>query len=162
MKQISRSHYFLYLLTSSASQYLRLTALFPCDCKLVFCSVLWRIQVGGIYSFIGQNLKFDWSMQVTLKRRAIGKSDLFEQAEIFAGTATWNESCQILQLFFSFPCRRRWFIFTKHVITVYFQFLFTAIWFYCFNIDVLKNFTNFTGKHLYRNLFLVSLRLLLF
>ena len=85
-------------------------------------------------------------MQVTLKRRAIGKPDLFEQAQIFAGTATWNESCQILQLFFSFPCRRRWFIFTKHLITIYFQLLFTAIWFYCFNIDVLKNFTKFHRK----------------
>ena len=52
------------------------------ECKLV-CSVFQRIDIGRIYSLIALKLKFDWSIQITWKRKAAGKSDLFEQAQIF-------------------------------------------------------------------------------
>ena len=45
--------------------------------------MLRRVETGGIYSSIVQNLKFDWSIEITWKRKATGKSDLFEQARIF-------------------------------------------------------------------------------
>ena len=35
------------------------------ECKLVFCLVLRRVNVGRIYSSIAKDLKFDWSIQVT-------------------------------------------------------------------------------------------------
>ena len=44
--------------------------------------------IGRIDSSIRQNLKFDSSIQITWKRKATGKSDLFELAQIFAGTTT--------------------------------------------------------------------------
>ena len=50
MKQISDSHYFLHLFTNSTSQNLQLTALSVCECKLVLCSLLWRVYVGKFYS----------------------------------------------------------------------------------------------------------------
>ena len=51
------------------------------ECKLVFvfCSVLWRLDLGRIYSYIAQKLKFDWSTQITWKRQAvIGSKSFFE------------------------------------------------------------------------------------
>ena len=38
-------------------------------------SVHRRMCVGRIYNSIAQNVKLSWSIQVTSKRRAIGKSD---------------------------------------------------------------------------------------
>ena len=45
--------------------------------------VLWRVSVGRIYSSITENSKFDWSIQITWKRRAAWKLDLFEKEQIF-------------------------------------------------------------------------------
>ena len=60
----------------------------PCiECKLV-CSVLWRVDLGRIYSSTAQNLKFYWSITIMWKRKAAGKSGLFEKAQIFPGTTT--------------------------------------------------------------------------
>ena len=71
MKRFSGSHCFFHLFTNSASQQLPITALSVHECKLV-CSVFWRVEVGRIYSSIAQNLKFDWSLNITWKRRATG------------------------------------------------------------------------------------------
>ena len=81
MKRFSGSHYFLHLFTNSASQQLPITALSVHKCRLV-CSVLWRVEIGRIYSSITQNLKFNWSLNITWKRRATGKRDLCEQTQI--------------------------------------------------------------------------------
>ena len=43
--------------------------------------MFWCVYVGRVYTLIVQNLKLDWSMKVTRKRRVTGKSDLFEQAQ---------------------------------------------------------------------------------
>ena len=81
MKRFSGSLYFFHLFTNSALQQLPITALSVHKCKLV-CSVLWRVEVGRIYSSITQNLKFDWSLNITWKRRATGKRDLCELTQI--------------------------------------------------------------------------------
>ena len=47
------------------------------ECKLVSW-VLRRVDIGRIYSWVTQNLKFDWSIQIMYKRKVFGKSDLFE------------------------------------------------------------------------------------
>ena len=66
--------------------------------------VLRLADIGRIDSSIRQNLKFDSSIQITWKRKATEKSDLFEQAQIFAGTTT-PKLANRLQLFliFSYP-----------------------------------------------------------
>ena len=46
------------------------------------------VDIRRIYSSIAQNLKFDWSIQISWKRKAAGKSGLFEQVLICAGTTT--------------------------------------------------------------------------
>ena len=51
--------------TNSTPQHLCLTVLSLCECKLVFGSVLQRVYVRIIYSFMTKYLKFDWSIQVT-------------------------------------------------------------------------------------------------
>ena len=131
MKQISGSHYFLHLFPNSASKHLRFSALplcivFPflmtnalCEYKFVFCLVLRRVYEGRINTSILQNLKFDWSIQVTWKRRVIGKSDSFEQAQIFAGIAR-RKLTNTPAVIFSYTCRGRWFIFMKLIIIVIF------------------------------------------
>ena len=62
---------FLAHTTPFVCSQIRLTALSLYEFKSVFCSALRRVYVGRIHSSIAKILKFDWSMQVTLKRRAI-------------------------------------------------------------------------------------------
>ena len=88
MKRISGSHHFPHLFTNSTSVHPSLTALSLAECKLTFCLVLQRVYVGRIYSSTAQNLKSDWSVQVTWSGAAALKSDLIEQAQILVGTAT--------------------------------------------------------------------------
>ena len=73
MKRIFGSLYFLHLFTNSTSQFHPVIALSLYECMLV-CSVLWRVDVGTIYGSIAQNLKLDWSIQVTWKYRVIGNN----------------------------------------------------------------------------------------
>ena len=65
--------------------------------------------IGRIDSSIRQNLKFDSSIQITWKRKATEKSDLFEQAQIFAGTTTPKLANRLLSL----SLWGRWFVFKK-------------------------------------------------
>ena len=60
--------------TNLTPQHVRLTVLSLCECKLVFGLVLRRVYVRIIYSFMAKYLKFDWSIQVTWKQRAIENS----------------------------------------------------------------------------------------
>ena len=108
MKEISGSHYILHLFTNSTSQHLLLAALSPCECKLGFCSVLWRIYVERIYSSNKIEIWLVNTGQVKIYR-VIGKSDSFKQVQIFAGTAI--QKLTNTPLFFSYPYWRRWFIF---------------------------------------------------
>ena len=71
MNKLSGSHYFLRMFTN--------TALSLCECKLVLCSLLRRVYVGRICNSIVKDSKFDWTIQVKLKRRVIGKLDSFKQ-----------------------------------------------------------------------------------
>ena len=56
-----------------------------------------------MYSSFAQNFKFDWSIQITWKRKTAGKSDLFKQAEIFAGTTTTPKLTNTSAVIFSYP-----------------------------------------------------------
>ena len=82
IKPISDSHYFLLFFTNSTLQHAPVSQwpnyISLIERKLV-CWVLWRVDIGRIYSSITQNLKFNWSIQITWKRNVVGKSDLFEQ-----------------------------------------------------------------------------------
>ena len=78
-----------------------LTALFLGECKLVFCSVLQHVYVGRIYSSIAQNLKFDWSVQVTWGAGLLGNQICLCKLK-FAGTAKPNLT-NTLAIIFSYP-----------------------------------------------------------
>ena len=97
--------------------------------KLVFCLVLWRVYVKRIYSSIAKDLKFDWSIQVTLKRKSV-----------FAGTAT-RKLTNTPVVIFSFPWRGTWFIFMKQIIIVLFWVIIYSYLQKFLKIGVLKNFT---------------------
>ena len=58
MKRISHSHSFI-------SSQIRLDELSLPEYKLVFCLMLRHVNVGRIYSSIAEDLKFDWSVQIT-------------------------------------------------------------------------------------------------
>ena len=66
------------------------------------CSVLRPVDKRRLYGFFTQNLKFDWSIQITWKRKAAGKSDLFEEAQIFDGT-TIPKLTNTAAVIFSYP-----------------------------------------------------------
>ena len=53
MNELSGSHYFLRLFTSTT------------NCAISFFSVPRRVYVGRIYSSIAKDLEFDWTIQVT-------------------------------------------------------------------------------------------------
>ena len=98
MKRISGSSYFLHQLCRT-SQWPNYISLFECKLVWVFRPVDIRI----IYSSITQSLKFHLSIQITWKHKAAGKSDLLEQALIFA------------QLFSFLTIWGRWVIFKKQI-----------------------------------------------
>ena len=66
------------------------------------CSVFRPVDIRRIYGLFAQNLKFDWSIQITWKRKAAGNSDLFEQAQIFDGTTT-PKLTNTAAVIFSYP-----------------------------------------------------------
>ena len=70
MKRSSGPDYFLHLFTTGPSDRTCKWSLH--EFKLI-CSVLRRVDVGKIYSLIAQNLKFDWSIQITWKPKASDK-----------------------------------------------------------------------------------------
>ena len=139
MKRISGSHYFLI-----CSQ-IRLTALsltLVCTSTwMEVCSVLRRVYVMRIYSSIAKDLKFDWSIQVTWKQRAYS---LVQQ----------HESWQIFQLLsFLIPVGAGGLL--KQIIVLFWVIIYSYLQ-KVFKIGVLKNLSQFTGKHLCRSLFLIS------
>ena len=147
MERISGSHYFLNLFTNSTPQQLPLTAL--SQRELVFHSILLRVYVRRIFSSNSQNLKFDHSTPVTWKRRATGKPDLFEQAQIFAGTATLKLTNTPAFNFFS--------LLDETINIVLFRVIYSSLKKF-FKISVLKNLAKFTGNHQCGSLFLISLQ----
>ena len=118
-----------------------------------------RVFVGTIYSLVSKDLKFDWSIQVTRKRRAVGKSHSFGQMiylSILAGTATWKQT-STPAVIISYRCRGRWFVFAKKVLNVLFWDINYSYFQKFFKVGVLKNYAaQLTGKHLCWTLFLIS------
>ena len=115
MKGISDWHCFLDLLTNPTNcRYLLLRCAHLREWKLVFCSVFWQVYVRRIYSSIAKDLKFDWSIQVTWKRRVYS---LVQQ----------HESWQILQLLsFLIPVGAGGLFSWNRLLLYYFESLFTG------------------------------------
>ena len=107
MKRISHSHHIV-------SSQTRLTTLPLRECKLVFCLVLRRLNVGRIYGSIARDLKFDWPIQVTRIQRALVNEI---RLIIFAGIAA-RKLTNAPAVIFSDTVRSRWFIFTKQIIVI--------------------------------------------
>ena len=130
--------------TSFLCLQIRLTILPLRECKSVFCSVVRRVYVGKIYSSPAKILKFDWSMHVTWKRRAIvrqirlSKRFSFEHIHWYRKRKLTNTPAVI----FSWPCWDRWFIFTKQTITVLFWVIIYSYWQKFFKIGVFKTLHN--------------------
>ena len=74
---------------------------------------------------------------------------------VFAGTAA-RKLTNAPAVILSYPCRNRWFIFTKQIIIVLLWVIIYSYFQKFFKIGVLKNFLEFTGKHLCRSFFLIS------
>ena len=106
------------------------------ECKLVFCSVLGGVYVGRIYSSNAKDLKFDWSIQVTWKRRAYLLVHQHEGWQI------------IIAVIFSYPCWCSWFIFTKQIIIVLFWVIIYSYLQKFFKIGVLKELCTIRRKTL--------------
>ena len=125
-KRISVSHHFI-------SSQIRLPALSLRECKLIFRLVLWGINVGRIYSSITNNLKFDWSIQVTWKQRVLINQI---RLNIFAGI-TARKLKNIPAVTSSYPCRSKCFIFTKQIIVLFRAIIYSYLQRF-FKIGVLK------------------------
>ena len=74
--------------------------------KLVFCLVLRCINVGRTYSSLAKDLKFDWSLQITWKQRAlVNRSFIFIKQfivliwVIFTATCRGSSKYQFLKHF---------------------------------------------------------------
>ena len=136
MKRISGSHYFLDLFKNPTNCYLLLQCTHLREWKLVFCSVLRRVYVRRIYSSIAKDLKSDWSIQVTWKQRGICQH-----------SSTKADKYSSCYLFLSLLGQVVYFHKTDYYCIILSQF---------FKIGVLKNFPEFTGKHLCRSFSLIS------
>ena len=79
MKQISGSRHFI-------SSPVWLTLLSLRECKLAFCLVLRRVNVGRISCSIAKDLRFDCSKHVNTK--GVGKLDLFQRVRWYSSTKT--------------------------------------------------------------------------
>ena len=125
MKRISGSHYFLHLFANPTRQHLRVATLSLCECELVFCSVLRRVYIGRIYISMAKDSKFHRSIQVTWKRRAIGKSELFEHIRWYSNTkADKYSSCFKYSFFISVRGGR---LFSgNRLLLYYFELILTA------------------------------------
>ena len=140
MKRDSGSHYFLDLFTNPTNCYLLLRCTHLREWKLVFCSVLRRVYVRRIYSLITKYFKFDWSIQVAWEQRAYS---LVQQ----------HESWQIFQLLsFLIPVGAGGLL--KQIIVLFWVIIYSYLQ-KVFKKGVLKNLSEFTGKHLCRSLFLI-------
>ena len=76
--------------------------------------MLRRGSVGRIYGSVAKDLKFDWSMQVTWKRRVLVNLICMS---IFPCIAA-RKLTIIPAVIFSYSCRSRWFIFTKQIVVL--------------------------------------------
>ena len=110
MKQISGSHHCI----SSQIRLNTLCEMLYVKCRLAFCLVLRPVNVERIYGSIPKDLKFDWSIQFTWKRRALVN---YVCLSIFSGVAA-RKLTNTPAVIFSYLCRNRWFIFTKQVIVL--------------------------------------------
>ena len=134
---------FLAHTTSFVCSKIRLTALSLCKCKSVFCSVIRHVYVRKIYSSIPKKLKFDWSMQVTCKRKAIvnqirlSKQFSFEHIHWYSKRKLTNTPALIL----SYLCRGRWFIFMKQIIVLIWAIIYSCLQKF-FKTRVLKTLHN--------------------
>ena len=95
--------------------------------------MLRRKNVGRIYSSIAIDLKFDWSIQATWKRRALVN---WIRLSIFAGTAA-RKLTNTPAVIFSYLCRSTWFIFTKQIIVLFWVIICSYLQRF-FKIGVLK------------------------
>ena len=94
-------------------------------CKLLFRLALGGLNVSEIYGSIPKDLKFDWSIQITWKRREL--VNLIHWAYSLARKLTNTPA-----IIFCYLCRRRWFIFTKQIIVLLWVII------YCNKIGVIK------------------------
>ena len=120
---------FLAHTTSFVCSQVRLIALSLCECKSGFCSVLRRVYVGRIYSSIAKILKFDWSMQVTWKRRVIVNQISLSKRFLFEHIRLYNKRIwPILQLLsFLVPVGASGLFSRSRLLLYYFELLFRAI-----------------------------------
>ena len=144
--------------TSFLCLQIRLTILSLRECKSVFCSVVRRVYVGKIYSSPAKILKFDWSMHVTWKRRAIVRqirlSKRFSFKHIHWYSKTKADKYSSCYLFLALLGQVVYFHETDYYCTIlshYLQQLAKVLQNRC-----LQNFSQFTGKYLCRSLFLNS------
>ena len=141
---------FLTHTTSFVCSKIRLIALSLCECKSVFCSVIRHVYVRKIYSSIPKKLKFDWSIQVTCKWKAIVNQICLSKQFSFEHIH-WYESWQIL-LLLSFLISGQVVYFDEADyctnLSHYLQLLAKVLQ----NIG-LKNFAQFAGKYRCRRLF---------
>ena len=112
------------------------------------CWVFRRVDIERIYSLITQNLKFDWSIQITWKRKAPGKSDSLEQALIFVKLMSfltlWDRWIILRkQKTQKHLCQSPFLISLKRTV-----FLKTRLW----HRDFLVNFVKSLKHHFYRTL----------
>ena len=83
-----------------------------------FYLVLRCVNSGRIYSLVTKDLKLDWLIQVTWKRRALVN---YIRVRIFACIAA-QKLTNVPAVIFPYPCRSRWFIFMKQIIVLFESF----------------------------------------
>ena len=152
MKWIPGPQYFLCVFTNLTLREFPLTALSLCECKLVFCSVLWRVYVRRIYGSITRSFKFDCSIQVTQNwRTTVNQIDLSKHKYLLLQNTRGNKfsSCY---LFLSLSEQVVYFHETD-IITLFWVIIYRFLQKF-FKISVFKIFAKFTGN---RSLLLISL-----
>ena len=131
--------------TSFVCSQIQLTALSLCECTSVFCSVLWRIYVGRIYSSITKILKLDWPIEVTWKRWEIVNQICLRKQSSFEHIR-WTDSKWKMRntpaVTFSCPWRWWWFIFPWQIIIVLFWVIIYSYLQKLFKIGVLRTLHN--------------------
>ena len=96
-------------------------------CKLAFCLVLRRVNVGRSYGSIVKGLKFD------VKTKGVGKLASFEHIPWYSSTKADKYSSRYLFLSLS----GRWFIFTEQIIVLIWVIIYSYLQSF-FKIRVLK------------------------
>ena len=111
MKWISGSHYFLHLFTNSTLMYVpsdRTLSLLWMQVTFCFLFGASARRFGRNYSSIVQDLKFDWSTQITWKREAFGKH---KHWLVYSN----NKAGKYFRCYLFWSPWDRWFIFTKQI-----------------------------------------------